>query len=427
MIEKILRIGYDVFDLSRTGKYSYGELTKLKKIQYYNKGKLTALTNKNIEKIVKHAYNYVPFYRKIYRAEGIKLGEITGSKDLEKLPIITKSILRRNFPGNVIAKGFNRRVIYDRTSGSTGEPFEFYYDIRSAPLRLSAYMLFNTWMGVGINDKHIQISSPKHLSNINLIRNKVFQKYKISTLTIKRNSIKRVVDKINKINPKYLEGYSASLDNTARLIKEMNLELNIKPIACIATSEDLIEPHRKMIEDVFNTTVYNRYGSREFSGALAQECNIFEGLHVNTALCNIEIVDEEGVQVGEGERGRIIITDTNNYVMPFIRYDMGDSAIKGPEEGECGRVFPIIQDITGKFEYFLISRTDTKTPIETVASYLFQKYAPNVYRFQFIHNRKGNLILMIVPSPHFTDNIIEEIYRYLNTTLENFSFETWWI
>ena len=421
MIDRLLRFGVDILDIFRSGKFSYGELSKLKRIQYYDESKLNMLIDYRIKRTLKQAYFQTSFYKKLYDSQKIILDKIKKANDLYILPIISKSMLRENFPKQITSYRNLHRARYDKTSGSTGEPFEFYYDINSVPIRYSAYMLFNTWMNVNPHAKHVQIASPKPQTKYNRLINKVFRKYKISTLDIKQETIAKVIQRINMIDPVYLEGYSASLYNTARLVEELALELHIKPRAVIATSEDLIESHRKKIEDVFDSTVYNRYGSREFSGALAQECSLFEGLHVNSALVYVEIVDDDGMPVGEGERGRIIVTDFHNDVMPFIRYDIGDSAIKGPEIGECGRTFPIIKDIKGKSEFFLISKKDERIPIETIQTYLFHKYASNVTKFQFLHNSKGTLTLKIVPAKNFSQDMLGGMDQYLESTLNNFT------
>ncbi|MHA2345698.1 MAG: phenylacetate--CoA ligase family protein [Candidatus Hodarchaeales archaeon] len=418
MIDKFIRFGTEFYDIYRSGGFSYGELAKLNKIQYFDKSKHNAIIDYNLKKIISHAYINTHFYRKLYSSEKIK--NITVN-NLQTLPIITKSVLRNNFPSSIVSTRDLKRARYDRTSGSTGEPFEFYNDIKSAPIRQSSYMLFNTWMNIGPYERHVQIASPKPPTRYSILRNNIFKKHKISTLEIKRRSVAQVIERINKINPVYIEGYSASLYNTAQFIEDMVLDLRVRPNAIIATSEDLIEIHREKIEDVFDSTVYNRYGSREFSGAVAQECNVFEGSHVNTTLCYVEIVDDEGAPVGEGERGRIIVTDFNNMVMPFIRYDIGDSAVKGSDIGECGRTFPLIRDIKGKSDFFLVSKNDERTPIETIQSYLFQKYAPYVNKFQFLHKNKGNLIVKIIPAKNFNEDIIDGMNHYLESTLDDFT------
>jgi len=423
LIDSLLRHGLDVFDYIRSRDYSYGEYRRLQSFQYLPMKELEHITTRNVRRITSHAYNHVPFYRRLFDESGVSIDKLYTLSDLEKMPIVSKRQLRENFPGKVVARGFEHRKFYDRTSGSTGEPFEFFKDVHANALRLSGYMLFNSWMGVGPNDKHVQIASPKPLTPMNMIRNRILRKYKISTLLVKRKTMPFIVNRINEIDPVYVEGYSASVDNFARLVEEMGLDLNIEPKAVIATSEDLVESHRSRIARVIGGVVYNRYGSREFSGAVAQECSLFEGLHVNSALCYVEIVDENGEEVSEGERGRIIVTDLTNYVMPFIRYDIGDTAVKGPREGGCGRSFPIIKEVRGKSEFFLVSKQSVRIPIETVASHLFQKYAQEVYNFQFVHPERGKMELIIVPTTLFREEIIKGMYEYLDDTLEDFDIE----
>ena len=302
-------------------------------------------------------------------------------------------------------------------------PFEFFDDRSVTALKLSSHMLFNGWMGVGSNDRHAHIASPKQETLKSRVKKFIFDKHSISSLGIKRERMVEVVARLNEIDPVYIEGYSGSLYNTARLVREMNLGLDIRPRAIIATSEDLIDAHRKLVSEVFGAPVFNRYGSREFSGAVAQECQLFEGLHVNTALCYLELLDNNDRGVARGERGRITITDLNNRVMPFIRYDTGDTAVKGKDQGECRRTLPLIHDVVGKSEFFLVSIGDEFVPMETIQSYLFQHYAPEIHRFQFIHDRKGHFFLNLVPTSKFSEDVVKGIEQYLDITCSGFEYE----
>ena len=421
MFDRMMRAALDAYYFFKVGSCSYKELYKLMELQNADKKRLNNFLKNKICELVKHAYHSVPFYREIYEKLGVDIGKFKRVEDLRKLPIVNKSMLRQAFPDRTVAVDYRSRAVYDKTSGSMGEPFEFFIDRYAAPLMQASYMLFNTWMGVGAHDRHVQIASPKPHTLKRILLNRTYGKTKISTLDIKRVNMRSIVERINRINPKYIEGYSASLANTARLVEDIGLELRCRPKAVIATSEDLTESYRKQIEEVFHSKVFNRYGSREFSGAVAQECNICKGLHVNTALCHLELVDEDSEQVGEGERGRILITDLNNKVMPFIRYDIGDSAIRGPERSECGRSLPLIDGLRGKEGLFIVSKTGEKTAFETVSSHLFQKYASQVYMYQFVQERRGELSLKIVATEKFDESVIEEMYAYLEETLVDFS------
>lgn len=423
MISKIGQIDVDLIDLVRSRNFSYNVLCNLKKTQHYPKEKLDFEVNKRIRKLLITAMDRVPFYQYLFSKNGITKQDLTNI-DLSLIPQTKKPLLRRNFPKNLMARGFEHRAVYNTTSGSTGEPFEFYNDVHAFPHRQASFMLFNTWMGVGPHERHIAFKSPGPMSTKDNLRDRIFGKNRVSVLDVNRKTVKKVVQKINEVNPVYVEGYTASLVNFARFVDELSLSLNIKPKAIIATSEDLIEQHRKFLEDIFDSKVYNRYGSREFCGAVAQECGICEGLHVNTMLCVVEIVDETGKPVAEGERGKILITDLTNYVMPFIRYDIGDSAKKGPENNDCDLSFPRITGLLGRKGQFIISKNGAKTPFVTISAYLFRRnYAPHVFSYQFEQNKPGQLLLRVIPTKKFTPDIKQEMYTYLEEALPDFTIE----
>jgi phenylacetate-CoA ligase len=56
-------------------------------------------------------------------------------------------------------------------------------------------------------------------------------------------------------------------------------------------------------------------------------------------------VDEDGRPVPPGRSGRVLLTDLNNHVMPFIRYDVQDLA--SPSARSAGG-FPVLERIDGR-------------------------------------------------------------------------------
>ena len=421
MIDNAIRFGLNVWDLLRIGACSYREYFKLKRMQYASRQKLNEMSMIKLRHLVRHAYHRVPFYRRLYDEKHLDPRIIKRVEDLRYLPITAKAMFRRAFPHRCLAQGYESRAIHNKTSGSTGEPFEFFNDRFESPIMQASYMLFNTWIGVKTPSRFVHIRSPSKLSLKMVLRDKMVGRNRISTLDINSGTIKGFVKTINRIEPAYIEGYTASLVNASRLIKNSGLAINCRPKAIIATSEDLLEHHRALIESVFRCKVFNRYGSREFSGAVAQECGHCGGLHVNTSLCLLEVVDKDGEPVGEGEGGKVLITDLNNYTMPFIRYDIGDYAVKGPERSECGRTFPLINRVRGREGYYIISKTGEKIPFLTISSTLFQRFADQVSTYQFVQRRRGELLLEIIPTKKFNEEVIEDINKYLEETLHNFS------
>ena len=50
-------------------------------------------------------------------------------------------------------------------------------------------------------------------------------------------------------------------------------------------------------------------------------------LHVNSERAVVRVVRDDGTAAAVGERGRVLLTDLANHVMPFINYDIGDRAV----------------------------------------------------------------------------------------------------
>jgi phenylacetate-CoA ligase len=86
---------------------------------------------------------------------------------------------------------------------------------------------------------------------------------------------------------------------------------------------------REKIEQVFHCRVYNRYGSREV-GDIACEREGVQGFWVAPWGNYVEIVDEQGRRVPDGEEGDILVTSLSNMAMPLIRYKIGDRGVLKP-------------------------------------------------------------------------------------------------
>ena len=90
------------------------------------------------------------------------------------------------------------------------------------------------------------------------------------------------------------------------------MELN----AVSTTAEKLFKFQRKKMVEAFGENIYDQYGCGE-TLSIAFECEKHEGLHITNEHTILEIIDKKN-QVNN--RGRVIITNLDNYAMPIIRY-----------------------------------------------------------------------------------------------------------
>jgi phenylacetate-CoA ligase len=98
------------------------------------------------------------------------------------------------------------------------------------------------------------------------------------------------------------------------------------------------------------------------------ECTEQNGFHIWGDLALIEILDDDGNPVKEGERGAIVITMLKKEAFPLIRYKIGDVSSLTWEKCKCGRTHPRLMRLSGRTDDMMVIRGVNVFPsqIETV-------------------------------------------------------------
>ena len=86
------------------------------------------------------------------------------------------------------------------------------------------------------------------------------------------------------------------------------------------------------------------YGSREIGLAGAVSCAAHKGMHIRENDLLVEIVDEDGNPLPDGEWGEIVITTLTQEAMPFVRYKTQDRGRILPQPCECSSVMRLLDD-----------------------------------------------------------------------------------
>jgi phenylacetate-CoA ligase len=80
---------------------------------------------------------------------------------------------------------------------------------------------------------------------------------------------------------------------------------------------------------------------------MANSCPHCGRYHVEAETVLLEVIGEDGIAVGPGEEGDVLVTPLHNYAMPLIRYDLDDRAIVGAGE-DCSITLPSLDAVLGK-------------------------------------------------------------------------------
>ncbi|HHT9152071.1 MAG TPA: phenylacetate--CoA ligase family protein [Candidatus Hypogeohydataceae bacterium YC40] len=175
---------------------------------------------------------------------------------------------------------------------------------------------------------------------------------------------------------------------------------DVRPQLIFSTSAILDDYSRKFITDVFKEKVVDIYGSNE-GGCIAWECPQCNGYHVNIDMLVLEIL-ENGKSVPPGKEGEVVITNLHSYAMPLIRYRLGDIGTLSPEVPSCGRGMPLLKEITGRIDDFIVLPSGKR--ISPHPFYHALRWVRGIAKWRIIQEENGILKVEVVVSKDFSYN-----------------------
>ncbi|MCC4768723.1 phenylacetate--CoA ligase family protein [Methanosarcina sp. DH2] len=393
----------------------YSTYQKLVVNQYKTYKELETEQETQLKHMMNFVYRNVPYYRKVFDNLKLHPSDIKKIEDLEKLPILNKSIIRENW-NDFIPVNLKSMNFYDRaTGGSTGSPFK--YRLSKYDRFLSGVILYRGWgyAGYELGDKMVFLAgsslgvgtTPKLVTKFHEIVRNI---RKLSSFDMTYENLNKYAEIMNSFEPKILTGYASSIYFLANFLDENNISVT-SPQGIITTAEKLFPNVKNKIETVFGCDVYDSYGLND-GGVTAFECSEHEYLHVDTERSIMEVVDENNSQIGEG-KGTILATSLYNFAMPFIRYDTGDIGSIVDDVCSCGRNHKLLKEIIGRQQDIL------QTP---EGKYIYGGFFTHIFweingikEFQITQKKLDTLIINVVAEENFDENQLNLIREIIQT------------
>ncbi|MFZ5619775.1 MAG: phenylacetate--CoA ligase family protein [Pseudomonadota bacterium] len=285
--------------------------------------------------MLRHARECVPFYRA--RDREIPLdGDV--HEVLRRLPILRKDDVVRHLDELLDERADRATVRIAHTGGSTGRPLAYYYDRHKHELMragmLRSYMLSGWRPGEKILNFWGARQDVKPRGLRKRLGDVIAAERTIGAYEVTEAGLARWVDTIRRYRPVLLQGYASILAELARHVADTGAQLPATLKGVYSTAEVLHDHQRALMESAFGCKVFNQYGSREIPN-IACECR-HGNLHVFTDMVYLETVREDG-------EDKLLVTSLTNRLMPFIRYDIGDSASLKDGRCPCGLPFPLLE------------------------------------------------------------------------------------
>ena len=376
-----------------TGKNVWEYYKLYEKTQLYSEKEIKEFQIRKLKSLLFHCYHNVPYYRSIILENNIDISHIESFDVLAKFPVLTKEIIQDNYKlftpiNNKKIKG----VKENQTGGTTGNILLKRTDANTRSSSWGAYKRYEDWMGISIKEKtlvlmgghvrHISIKERLSARATNFLENSI----SVDIYNTNSKIIDSVINLLTKNNFGQIRSYPQFLFSVAKKLDERGLTFNVRAIS--TTAEPIMPEHRKLFKKVFNSEVFDQYGCGEIGG-VAFECEKHKGLHITM----------ERVIIETNELNELIITDLDNFTMPFIRYWNADQVILDDSKCSCGRNTTLIKKVMGRTcDYIICSNGEFLHWAYFWHLFFDSNIAKNhnLKKFQIIQESRENLLVRMV-------------------------------
>ena len=343
-------------------------------------------------KIFRKAYTKSSFYHKLYTEAGIKLEDIKCLGDISKLPVVTKDMILHQ--SDALLTTSKWKLLKNRTSGTTGTPLTVFEDWKSIWKEQAYFYCYRKRCGyiygqplvslrgnLGKKDTmmYVHISNTLYLSSYNINEQTVGAYYK----------------GIEKRSPQAIEGYPSSLYNLALLLKDKGLYCNI-PV-CFTSSENLLDFQRQLIEERFQTKIFDHYGTTERT------------IRISESIKHDGYFEDPGYSINEYLKDRVVSTSLINSAFPLIRYQSSDVVILKENTKDERVSIDRIQGRSGN----CIKGKDGSIYNNAAMTFILT-YSQNIRYAQFIQKKNGKVLLNIVPEAVFSSQNLDELKQMID-------------
>lgn len=351
----------------------------------------------NLRRIITYAYEHTSFYKEWFDSHGVHPNDFQRLEDLQKFPVLTKEDVRENWKKMVSDEYKKKDLIRYHTSGSTGKALDFYWTKECLKHYWACFERYKYRLNLDVQRKSKHINFTGKIV-VPLSQNKppywrfrrAQNQYMLNMQHITPEKIKDIVDFINDGNFVYFIGYPSIMNSLAETIREAGLKITNPPKYIFPSAEKLYDFQKENISSVFhNVRFFEHYGFSENAGCASKGPDGY--YHEDFEHGHLELIDQ--IDLGDTVTGKLVATGFKNYGMPFIRYEIGDTATFAKENHNAA----VIQDIEGRNGDYVVTPEGAKI---MRFGYIF-KETDTIKECQIVQNCPGEIIIRMVPRKHY--------------------------
>ncbi len=346
------------------GYFQYSDL------QYASEEKIKLIQNNLFLNHFNYVINNSIFYRKFYKANGVRLDDIKAIDDLIKLPFTKKSDINNE----LVCADDQDIVDLSLTSGTSGAtptivPLTSHDLARLAFNEAIAFKIAgvtdsDTMLVCAAIDKCFMAGLAYFLGGVQLGAKMV---------RAGSNDAAQTWEMIKLTGTTVIVGVPSLIYRVGQYaIKSGENPETCKIKKIIAIGEPIRDRNLKLIpiadelERMWNAGIYSTYASSETATTFC-ECDERQGGHIRPELNIVEIIDDNGNIVEDGNIGEVVTTPLGIKGMPLIRFKTGDISFIIKEKCGCGRSTKRLGPIIGRKNQMLKYKGTTIFPDAIIA------------------------------------------------------------
>jgi phenylacetate-CoA ligase len=395
VLEKIiLPIGESVFGITYTKN-----IKQLRKIVKYSEKEITDYQRLKLNEVLHYAIENSPHYQNL----NIEIDANDIFQSLKKFPVLEKSVLREQIDKLITVD--KQKLIKNSTSGSTGIQTNVYVTKDEQSQYRAAQTIWWEWAGFKIGEPILQTGLATGRSIEKRLKDFFFKTYYLFAFGLTKVNVVEAFTWSKKRKP-FLGGYASSLYVLSQLAEES--KVNVKFKSAISWGDKLFDHYKKNIEKVFDCKIYETYGAGE--GLMIASQKDLHYMYIMSPCVYVEILDDAGNEVADGEMGHVVVTSLIHKAMPLIRYKLGDLAIKLPRsEYPIHRELqlPILKKVVGR-ETDIVKTPSGKRLIVHSFTGVFE-YFPSVKQFCVIQSNLRGIVIEYIQGNDFQLTVLDKI------------------
>ncbi len=391
-------------------------LRQYRKEQWFSAEQLRDLQYNRLSNILEYARTKVSFYKNFPASLSDPF------EDIKQFPILSKAKINENLDQLLTVP--KEKLIAESSSGSSGLQGTVYMD-RSAQASLRAMqLLWFEWSGYRIGDSILQTGMSLQRGFIKGMKDYLLNTAYIPAFNLEPANLESILRVVGKNPRQYLFGYASSLYVLAQTAIDLGIS-TIKFKYAVSWGDKMFSHYREAIRRAFGCETLDLYGCSE-GAMIAAQCP--EGqFHLATNQCYIEVVDDEGQPVPDGNIGKVLATRLDNFAMPLIRYYVGDLVEMEPldhKRCDCGRQMPLLRRVIGRDTDIVVTRSGKRMIVHFFTA-IFEHVA-EICQFKVVQKNLDEMEIHFIRNGNFGQATIAKLENQIHSHLQE-RFPIHWV